>query len=287
MVYSFACPDVILLCKYFYGVHNDNTSMQTAAQNGHADIIRLYHSMGMQNFDDAISVAAKSGNVDVFRLCISLQRLNNAPRGQICSIFDGVNTIDIPIKSFTSRLEESMAFAPHRGHFGVFRICQFYGAKQFGIALCFAARGGQLEMMKLCYSLCPANMRVDVIDRVIKNAAYFGEKDAVLLCLAWNSKHCTPPWTGYKAAMLSASGGGHNEIIRLCLDLCSHNHAVDSDWGFNFFNRCMIFAAGNGHVETVQLLHGLGADNFDGAIESAACNSQRAVVNMLIKLRQP
>jgi ankyrin repeat protein len=128
----------------------------------------------------------------------------------------------------------------------------------FNMAMYYAARGGNMEIVKLMIEKGATDF-----DWGMKNAANGGNMEIVKLMIEKGA-------TDFDWGMYYASEGGHMEIVKLMIEKGS----TDFDWG-------MRYAAYGGNMEIVKLMIEKGAEDFNFAMKFAAEGGHMDIIEYL------
>jgi Ankyrin repeats (3 copies)/Ankyrin repeats (many copies) len=128
----------------------------------------------------------------------------------------------------------------------------------FDWAMAYAAKGGNMEIVKLMIEKGSTNFNTVMI-----NAALGGNMEIVKLMIEKGA-------TNFNSGMNYAAYGGNMRIVKFMIE----KEATD-------FNLAMSFAARGGHMEIVKLLIEKGATSFNTAMRNAAEGGHMEIVKYL------
>jgi hypothetical protein len=202
----------------------------------------------------------------------------------------------------------AMNSAAEYGHLEIVKILESHGASSYWYATLQAARMGHRDIVEFFTEELGLNRRhVDAM----KAAARNGYRDIVELILSQDPSM-------YKETlievMIEAAHGGHYEIVKLMLDKGAdrYTHSLDAAFRMNRrdivelllsrgckeYDRCLIWAAGEGYVDLVdQMLVTVAVDaltipHYDAmhiyhcAINRAKCHAHECPINSEAHQRQ-
>lgn len=87
--------------------------------------------------------------------------------------------------------------------------------------------------------------------------------------------------TDYGNSLESAAIGGHEDMIHLMVNLLNNDSVPDK---LHYYNRAMGWAAMYGHKHIIEIMLGLGANDYNSALVNAADGNQMEIIEWMLTL---
>ena len=274
--------------------------MMVAARNNHEQVVRLCHKVcGSARMEFALAGAARCGYERLVQLCYNewiaahhigwtLQHdvgwaMREAARGGhvslvlLCHAWGTANlenvlagALDISIANthittncvmaYVSDVRDALCCAARGGYVSIIKLCHQWQAANIARVMAYAARIGDTKIVRMCKERI-----VGTANDAMKQAARGGHEHIVRLC------HDHYDGTDVDEAMAQAAWYGHEHIVRICHD----------EWKATNVNRAMAMAAWGGHEKIVRLCHDeYNANDVADAMHWAARDGHDHVVRL-------
>jgi hypothetical protein len=267
------------------GATNIYRAIDTAALNGHIEVVKICKEWGAKSFDMAMFRAAEGGHSDIVRLCESWGVTDFAYAWDTASYRGHYDIVKMLIGWDVRFIDRGMERAAEGGHTHIVRLCRENGATSYKRSILAAARYGHIDIIKLYKEWGLAKY----FEAAMVRAATYDNIEIVKLCKEYGAVEFGRAWwvapriklrnllqewkdTHYDWIMIDAAERGDMELLKES----KAKGAVE-------YNKALKYAACRGHMEIVTLLHSWGANDFNSAIRKVI-RSHRVCCFELLKM---